>query len=217
MSVVFDSFANLTKVTEELERLPQSARDLFGSRIGWAVSSFSWEKHEDWGNAGKWLCRWAALGADVSEDRLDKSRVVGRAVLCVDMFRDRKPGVSRPKLAHAEEALLTCAFIGGQKAKDREGYDPEYLMFDVNGWPIEPEPFVVHAGGRLLEYVEGKQGERPWAERSWLFTVPLERIDNPRTFRAQIADPFWHILANGPDEAFNAESCACSFPWGTKV
>ncbi|WP_377828799.1 hypothetical protein ACFKHW_37660 [Bradyrhizobium lupini] len=177
MSIVFDSFANLVKVTVELEHLPQSARDLFGSRLGWSISPFSWEKYEDWGDAGKWLCQWAAIGADVSEETSKSSRVIGRVLLCMDLYRDRKNGVFRTRLAHAEEALLTCVFIAGQKAKDREGYNAEYLKFDANGWPIEPESYVEHVGGRLLEYRDDSQRERTWTERSWMFAVPLEQID----------------------------------------
>ncbi|MHC2531782.1 hypothetical protein [Bradyrhizobium diazoefficiens] len=212
MSIIFDSFANLVKVTTELEHLPQSARELFGSRLGWAISPFSWEKHEDWGDAGKWLCQWAATGADVSEETAKSSKVVGRALLCTDLYRERKAAVLKTKLAHAEDALLTCVFVAGQKAKDREEYNPEYLKFDANGWPIESKSYIARAGGRLLEYQNGILQGRPWTERSWIFAIPLEKIETPRAFKTQIAEPFWNILLNGPENAFSADSCACRFP-----
>lgn len=211
MSAIFDSYANVTTVTAELEHLPQSARDLFGSRTGMFLSSFSWNKHEDWGGLGKWACRWASMGANISQEAPRGLKTIGRVVLCVDMFRDRLPLVEREKLAHAEVSLLSCCFMTGKEVSE-ETYEVDYLKFTADGWPIHSDLFIRHANGRLLEYVEGKENSRPWTERSWLFTVPLEAILSPRDFTTEIAEPLWMILSNNPEAAFGSNSRTCIFP-----
>lgn len=210
MSLVFDSFANIVKVTDELEYLPQSARDLFGSRPEMALSSFSWNKHKEWGDKGKWACRWASAGADLSNESAGKLKPIGRVLLCMDLFRERLPSFECRKLDHAETSLLTCGFVAGKDASE-ETYDVEYFKFDSFGWPIESDSFIRHAGGRLLEYMD-KKPDRPWTERSWLFTAPLESIHNPDAFRTEIADPFWAILRGGtPEKAFAQSKSTCIF------
>lgn len=211
MSNIFDSFANVVKVTKELEHLPQSARDLFGSREGMGLSSFSWNRHEEWGGLGKWVCTWASIGANVSEEGANGSRALGRALLCVDLYRDRAPKVPRDKLNHSGRSLITCGFIAGPNVTE-DSYDVQYLQFDSHGWPVEPQSFLRHAGGRLLEYVDGKQ-KRNWAKRSWIFTMPLAAIHSPDAFRMEISAPFWTILTrDDANLAFAETSSACIFP-----
>ena len=211
MSNIFDSFANVVKVTKELEHLPQSARDLFGSREGMGLSSFSWNKHEEWGGSGKWICTWASIGANVSAEGPRGSKTIGRALLCVDLYRDRASKAPRSKLGHSGRSLLTCGFIAGPDAAE-SSYDVQYLQFDGNGWPIESGSFIRHAGGRLLEYVDGKQN-RSWTERSWIFTIPLASIHSPDAFRQEVSAPFWTILTGGEANlAFTETSSACIFP-----
>lgn len=212
MSIIFDSFANIVKVTEELEHLPQSARDLFGSQTGITLSSFSWNKHEEWGSLGRWICRWASIGADLSQESAKGSITIGRALLCIDLYRDRLADVRRRKLDHAEVPLLTCGFIAGPNVAEDETYDVEYLKFDSYGWPLRSAEFIRHADGRLLEYAEDGRKDRPWAQRSWIFTVPLESIHNPRAFRAEVSSPFWATLQDNLDMAFPTNSSACMFP-----
>ncbi|MGJ4890265.1 hypothetical protein ACQR1Y_18840 [Bradyrhizobium sp. HKCCYLRH3099] len=211
MSVIFDSYFNIVRVTEELEHLPQSGRELFGSRSGMSLAAFSWNKHEEWGGLGKWLCRWASLGADVLKDGQRGLKVIGRVILCTDLYRDRAPLVQREKLAHAEMSLLTCCFIAGRQVSE-ETYDVDYLKFTSDGWPIYSGSFVRHAGGRLLEHpTEGKSATH-WHERSWLFTVPLEAIQLPQDFRSQVSEPFWKVLSGYPEDAFTAGGATCGFP-----
>lgn len=211
MSNIFDSFANVIKVTKELEHLPQSARDLFGSRERMGLSSFSWNKHEEWGGLGKWVCTWASIGANVSEELSSGSKTLGRALLCVDLYRDRAPKVPRSKLDHSGRSLLTCGFIAGPDVTEAT-YEVQYLQFDSHGWPVESESFVRRAGGRLLEHVEGKQNQS-WAKRSWMFTMPLAAIHSPDAFRLEVSVPFWAILSGGDvNLAFTETSSACIFP-----
>jgi hypothetical protein len=127
------------------------------------------------------------------------------------MFRDQKPSLPRKKLEHAEASLLTCGFIAGRKVIEEEIYSVDYLKFDSCGWPLQSDSFRRHAGGRLLEYVETGREKHSWAERSWIFAVPLEAIDNPQAFQTEISDPFWNILSNGPELAFSTNSSACIF------
>ena len=212
MSIIFDSFANVAKVTEELEHLKQTARELLGSRTGVTLSSFAWNRHSQFAGSGEWVCQWASVGADLSESGLIGPTVIGKVLLCIDLYRDRRPDVPRRKLDHAEAALITCAFIAGQDIREEDTYLVEYLKFDACGWPIRSETFARHAGGRLLEYQEKHEEGRRWAERSWLFTVPFEALPNPRAFRTQISDPFWAIVQHGPEVAFLPDSAACIFP-----
>jgi hypothetical protein len=215
MTNIFDSFANVVKVTKELEHLPQSARDLFGSRERMGLSSFSWNKHEEWGGTGKWICTWASMGANVFEAG-PRSKTIGRALLCIDLYRDRAPKGSRRKLDHSGRSLLTCGFIAGSDVTE-ETYDVQYLQFDSHGWPMESGSFIRHVGGRLLEYVDGKQ-KQDWARRSWIFTVPLAAIHSPDAFRLEVSKPFWAILLNeGADLAFAENSSACIFPDDTST
>jgi hypothetical protein len=213
MSNIFDSFANVVKVTKELEHLPQSARDLFGSRERMGLSSFSWNKHEEWGGVGKWVCTWASAGANVSQEGPKGSKTIGRALLCVDLYRDRAPETktSRSKLDHSGRSLLTCGFIAGSDVSEGT-YGVQYLQFDGLGWPIESDSFIRRAGGRLLEHVDGKQNQSS-AKRSWIFTVPLAAIHSPDAFRLEISEPFWSILTGGDANlAFAEKSSACIFP-----
>lgn len=211
MSIIFDSYSNVVKVTDELEHLPQSGRDLFGSRSGMSVAAFSWNKHEEWGGLGKWVCRWASLGADVSKEGQRGPKVIGRAILCTDLYRDRASLMQREKLAHAEISLLTCCFIAGKRITE-EIYDVDYLKYTSDGWPVYSGDLVRHAGGRLLEHPSETLSSTNWHERSWLFTVPLEAIQTPQDFRSQVSEPFWAVLSGYPEEAFKGDSAACRFP-----
>lgn len=212
MSIVFDSVANLAKVTQELEHLPQSARDLLGSRVGVQLGAFSWNKHAEWAGPGQWTCCWTSMGADVSSDQSKGLKPLGRIILCTDLYRQSTPGLPRRKLEHAESSLLTCCFIAGTGVQEEVTYFVRFLKFDAYGWPIESDSYDRHLGGRLLAYKTAQLTEHPWIKRSWIFAVPLEAIRDQQAFRNEISDPFWAILHGDLTNAFPPTSLACVFP-----
>ena len=119
MSNIYNSFANVVKVTSELSALQQSARDLFQAPEGFGLSSFAWTPHEKFAEH-EWVCVWAAIGATVFSEGQKKNRPIGRLLLCMDLFRQTSPAITRTVLPHSTESFLTCVFIAGNKYMETE-------------------------------------------------------------------------------------------------
>jgi hypothetical protein len=212
MSNIYNSFLNVVKVTSELSVLQQSARDLFHAPDGFGVSSFSWTPHEKMAEH-KWIYIWSAIGATVFIDGPRKSRPIGRLLLCMDLFRETVPATVRAILPHSTESFLTCVYISGSSVTDKT-YDPEALQFSTDGWPIYTEMFVAHEKGRLIQYLESSEEDKPdWAQRAWLFAIPLPAISNRAQFQKELVGPFWNIITNkSVGTIFPEDSAACRFP-----
>ncbi|MBR0879340.1 hypothetical protein ABIF65_002176 [Bradyrhizobium japonicum] len=212
MSNIYNSFANVVKVTSELSALQQSARDLFQAPEGFGLSSFAWTPHEKFAEH-EWVCVWAAIGATVFSEGQKKNRPIGRLLLCMDLFRQTSPAITRTVLPHSTESFLTCVFIAGNNVNDKT-YDPVSLQFTTDGWPIHADLFVAHEGGRLIQYLEPEEQDiTDWTKRAWLFAVPLSAMPNRDQFRKELVAPFWSAIANkSPGTIFPESSAACRFP-----
>jgi hypothetical protein len=212
MSNIYNSFANVVKITSELSALQQSARDLFQAPEGYGLSSFAWTPHEK-SAEHEWVCIWAAIGATVFAEGQKKNKPIGRLLLCMDLFRQTAPAVVRTALPHSTESFLTCVFIAGNNVTDKT-YDPVSLQFTTDGWPVLADLFVAHEGGRLIQYLEpGEQDNADWTKRAWLFAVPLSAMPNRDQFRKELVHPFWGAIANKTSGTIFPEvSAACRFP-----
>lgn len=212
MSNIYNSFANVVKITSELSTLQQSARDLFQAPEGYGLSSFAWTPHER-SAEHEWMCIWAAIGATVFAEGEKKKKPLGRLLLCMDLFRQTAPAVVRTALPHSTDSFLTCVFIAGNNVTDKT-YDPASLQFTTDGWPVLADLFVAHEGGRLIQYLEpGEQDNADWRKRAWLFAVPLSAMSNRDQFRKELVHPFWGAIANKTSGTiFPESSAACRFP-----
>jgi hypothetical protein len=212
MSNIYNSFANVVKITSELSTLQQSARDLFQAPEGYGLSSFAWTPHEKMAEH-EWVYVWSAIGATVFAEGQKKNKPIGRLLLCMDLFRQTVPAVVRATLPHSTESFLTCVFIAGNNVTDKT-YDPVSLQFTTDGWPVLADLFVAHEGGRLIQYLEpGEQDDADWTKRAWLFAVPLSAMPNRDQFRKELVDPFWSTIKNKrPGTIFLEDSAACRFP-----
>lgn len=209
MCEIFKSVRNLAKVAAEFGYLQQSARDLMNVGSNVRTSSFSWTSHEEWLES-ECACIWLSIAGDVFGDAGKKQKKIGRALLCMDLYREFPSKQNGGALEHAESSLLTCAFINGGEVTDKD-YDPLYLRFDSNGWPREPDYFQRHCGGRLLRYSERNGSPfKSWRQSSWLFAVPASKLVSTETFIEEVAEPFWRIIDGSADTlVFREGSSAC--------
>jgi hypothetical protein len=109
---------------------------------------------------------------------------------------------------HASEALIV---VGYSPLKDRP-WENELLAVTANGRLRDDGAWEAcktnrHAGGRLLQYTEaGLVDGATWAQRPWIFAIPLRSLENPDSVDKHIIQPIISLLVknDAPDKSLTA-------------
>jgi hypothetical protein len=121
---------------------------------------------------------------------------------------NRKVPEDHSSWQHASEALIV---VGYSPLKDRP-WNSELLAVTAKGHLSEKEAWEGcknnrHAGGKLLQYTEaGLADGTNWAQRPWIFAVPLRSLKDPESVDKHIIEPIVSLLAKNeaPDESLAA-------------
>jgi hypothetical protein len=202
---VFQIFNAVKAVSNELEqllddvvaRLRKAAPDLFKEKGEWE------DALPDEG------LEWVELGGafilpvSVREKGARGKAKVRHLSIRFDLNRELPEGHASWK--HASEAL---AVVGYSSIKDRP-WTNEYLQVTADGRLRHSDAWEAcrnnrHAAGKLLQWTEVDLSDGTnWAERPWIFAVPVCSFKNPESVDKHLIHPVISLLAknDAPDKS----------------
>jgi hypothetical protein len=183
---VFSVFAGAEAVWEEISRLTEEIPQAF-SQYGLTLTGGKESRLKE-----GWSSSRTAYSYEVTS-RISRQRTPRQLIFLFDLWRPP----AHTQWEHAEEALLTVAYTPSARAPWGIGD----IVVGGDGRLAEEysrQKLLPYADSRLLDWVDDSG---TWYERSWLFSVPLMKIDSPAAFQKEITEPVIAILLKGAEPA----------------
>lgn len=192
---IFNAYMAAETVGDEINRLVMAVPDAFAPQLRLSLKM-------DEGLDGDWNA--AHLGYHfLIKGAVPRQRVAGQLLLAFDLCRPEESST----WPYGRSALLTCAYAPRYEA---EGWSLTDILIGMDGRLTAKETaerFRRHADARLLEW---ESRAEDWNRRSWLYTVPLLKIDDRGALQREIVKPVVALLCEGkaPETALEGTAAA---------